>query len=93
MSLVNRGVLVRLGLGWFGGVITCKAQKTQNRVEYDYRVTIDVDHSTHIMKLPPNAYSPEENSVVGAWVLLEPSMVPSRAIKSGLALTSNVRHK
>ena len=27
VSLVNWGVLVRLGLGWFSGVITCKAQK------------------------------------------------------------------
>ena len=38
VSLVNRGVLVRLGLAWFGGVITNMAQKKQNRLEDGYRV-------------------------------------------------------
>ena len=35
---VNQRVLVRLGLGWFGGVITPKAQKNQNGFEYGYTV-------------------------------------------------------
>ena len=93
VSLVNRGVLVRLGIGWFGGVITREAQKKHNRLEYGYRFILDVDQSTHSMKLPQNAYGTEENSVVGAWVLLERSTVPSRVSRSGRALTSNVRHK
>ena len=84
---------MRLGLGWFGGVITRTAQKKQNRLEYGYRVILDVDQSTHSMKLPLNAYSTEENSVVGAWALLERSTMPSRVSRSGRALTSNVRHK
>ena len=32
LSLANRGVLVRLELGWFGGVITRKAQNKQSRL-------------------------------------------------------------
>ena len=93
VSLVNRGILVRLGLGWFGGVITRKAQKKQNRLEYGYRVILDADQITYSLRLPPNAYSTEENSVVGAWVPLQRPTVPSRVSRSGLALTSNVRHK
>ena len=93
VSLVNRGVLVRLGIGWFGGVITREAQKKHNRLEYGYRFILDVDQSTHSMKLPQNAYGTEENSVVGAWVLLERSTVPSRVSRSGRALTSNIRDR
>ena len=74
-------------------MITRKAQKKQNRLEYGYRVILDVDPSTHSTKLPLNADSTEENSVVGAWVLFERLMVPSRVSKSGRALTSNVRYK
>ena len=71
-----------------------KVQKKQNRLEYGYRAILGVDQSTHSsMKLPLSAYSTEENSVVGAWVLLERSTVPSRVSRSGRALTPNVRHK
>ena len=85
---------MRLRLDWFGEVITRKAQKEHNGLEYGYRVILDVDQSTHSsMKLALNAYSTEENSVVGAWELLERSTVPSRVSRSGRALTSNVRHK
>ena len=77
VSLVNRGVLVRLVLGWFGGVITRRAQKKRNSLEHGYRLILHVDQSTHSMKLPLNACSTEENSVVGAWVRLERSTVPS----------------
>ena len=55
---------------------------------------LEVDQSTYKVELPLNAYSTEENSVVGAWVvLLERSTVPSRVSRSGRALTFNVRHK
>ena len=92
VSMVNRGVLVRLGSGWFGRVITRKAQKKKNKFDYGYCLILDVDQITDRKKLPLNAYSARENSVVGAWVLLERSMVPSR-VRSGRALTSKVRHK
>ena len=56
---------MRLRLDWFGEVITRKAQKEHNGLEYGYRVILDVDQSTHSsMKLALNAYSTEENSVV-----------------------------
>ena len=47
VSVVNRRIPVRLGLGWFGGVITRKAQKKQNRLEYGYRVILDADQITY----------------------------------------------
>ena len=87
VSVVNRRIPVRLGLGWFGGVITRKARKKQNRLEYGCHVILDVDFITHNIKLPLNAYSAGENSVVRAWELLERSTVPSHVSKSGRALT------
>ena len=50
-SLVKRGVLVRLGLGWFGGVITRRAHQS-SRCEHDYRVMLHADGSIKSMKLP-----------------------------------------
>ena len=46
VSLVNVGVLVGPGLGWFGEVSTRKAQKKQNVLDYGCRVILDVDQST-----------------------------------------------
>ena len=74
-------------------MITRKAQKNQNRLEYGFRVVLDVDQSTQSITSPLNAYSTEENSVVGTWVLLERSTVPSGVCRSKRALTSNVRQK
>ena len=74
-------------------MITRKAQKNQNRLEYGFRVILDVDQSTQSITSPLNAYSTEENSVVGTWVLLERSTVPSGVCRSKRALTSNVRQK
>ena len=74
-------------------MITCIAQqKKQNRFEYDCRVILDIDEIMRSMKLPLNAYSAEENSVVGVLVLLEPATAPSRVNRSRRALTSNVRY-
>ena len=84
---------MRLVLGWFGGVIMRKAHKKQNRLEYGYRVILNVDQITYSMKLPLNASSAEEDSVVGAWVPLKRPTLPSRVSRSGRALTSNLRHK
>ncbi|CAN0582865.1 unnamed protein product, partial [Ectocarpus sp. 12 AP-2014] len=41
-SLVKRGVLVELGLGWFGGLIARTASQSSRRT-YDYRVTLHSD--------------------------------------------------
>ena len=73
--------------------VSSSGRLEQSRLEYGYRMALDVDQSTHSMKLPLNAYSTDENAVVGAWALLERSTVPSRVSRSGRALTSNVRHK
>ena len=77
----------------FGKVITPKEYKKQYRLKYGCRVMLGVDQSTHSMKVPLNAYSTEEKPVLGAWMQLERSTVPSRERRSGRALTSNVRHK
>ena len=69
-SLVKRGVLVRLSMGWFGGLITRKSQERTKEL-YDYRVHLEEDQSVRSMKLPSGAYSMETSAAVGAWVLLE----------------------
>lgn len=71
-SLVKRGVLVRLSIGWFGGLI---ARKSQERTKdlYDYRVHLEEDQSVRSLKLPLGAYSTESSAAVGAWVLLQPN--------------------
>ena len=82
--LLKRGVLLRLGLGWFGGVITRRAQE-RNRSVYDYRVMLETDESTLRMKLPLDAYSTDENAAVGAWALLEPVVDSDRSTAEGAA--------
>ena len=69
-SLVKRGVLVRLSMGWFGGLITRKSQERTKEL-YDYRVHLEEDQSVRSMKLPLGAYNTETSAAVGAWVLLE----------------------
>lgn len=93
VSLVNPGIFGRLGLTWFAAVITRKAQKKHNRLDYDYSVILNVDEITRSMKLPLNKYSAEDNSVVGVLVLLEPVTAPSRVNRSRRALTSVARYK
>ena len=66
--LLQRGVLVRLGMGWFGGLII---QQSPQRHLYDYCVQLEVDHSTRKMKLPLEKYSGDPDAAVGSWVLLE----------------------
>ena len=45
-SLVKRGVLVRLGMGWFGGLITRKSQeRTKDLYDY-YCVHLEADKRT-----------------------------------------------
>ncbi|CAN0237471.1 unnamed protein product, partial [Ectocarpus sp. 6 AP-2014] len=69
-SLLQRGVLVKLSLGWFGGLITRQSQE-RTRHLYDYRVHFELDQSTRGMKLPLEKYSEDADAVVGSWVLLE----------------------
>ena len=70
-SLVKRGVLVRLSMGLFGGLITRQSQERTKHM-YDYRVHLAEDQSVRSLKLPLDAYSTDPNAWVGAWVLLEP---------------------
>ena len=70
--LVKRGVLLRLSMGWFGGLITRQSQERTKHV-YDYRVRLAEDQSVRSMKLPLDAYSMDPNAGVGAWVLLNPN--------------------
>ena len=96
-SLVGRGVLLRMGLGWFGGKIMRIAQD-RTRDKYDYRVMLNEDESTHSMRLPIEEYDVDENAGVGAWVLLEPDAMPVMqnqqvgVRRSGRTLTPNVRN-
>ena len=71
-SSVQCGVLVKLGLGWFGGVMTRRVHQ-KSRHEYGYRVILHTDRSTRGMKLPLESYSTNEGASVRAWVLLKMS--------------------
>ena len=53
-SLVKQRVLVRLGMGWFGGLITHQSQERTKHV-YDYRVHFVEGQSLRSMKLPLDA--------------------------------------
>ncbi|CAB1107234.1 unnamed protein product [Ectocarpus sp. CCAP 1310/34] len=72
-SLLQRGLLVRLGMGWLGGIITRQSQE-RTRHLYDYRVHLDLDQSTRSMKLPLEMYR-DPDAVVDSWILLERSTV------------------
>ena len=69
-SLVKRGVLVTIRMGWFGFLITRKSQERAKEL-YDYRLHLEENQSVRSMKLPSGAYSMETSAAVGAWVLLE----------------------
>ena len=69
-SFLQRGVLVRLGMGWFGGLIA-RQSRQHTRHFYDYRAHLEQDQSTRRMKLPLEKYSGDPDAVVGSWVLLE----------------------
>ena len=64
-SLVKRGVLGRLCMGWFGGLITRKSQERTEEVS-DYRVHLEEDQSVRSMTLPLCAYSTETSAAMGA---------------------------
>ncbi|CAN0317409.1 unnamed protein product [Ectocarpus sp. 13 AM-2016] len=64
-SLVKRGVLVELGLGWFGGLIARTASQSSRRT-HDYRVTLHSDGSTSSVELPLEFYSTDEAAAIGA---------------------------
>ncbi|CAB1096297.1 unnamed protein product [Ectocarpus sp. CCAP 1310/34] len=63
--LLRRGVLVRLGMGWFGGLIAQQSQK-ETRHLYDYCVQLELDQSTRKMKLPLDKYSGDSDAAVGS---------------------------
>ncbi|CAB1106322.1 unnamed protein product [Ectocarpus sp. CCAP 1310/34] len=67
--LLRRGVLVRLGMGWFGGLITQQSQKDTRHL-YDYCVQLELDQSTRKMKLPLDKYSGDSDAAVGSWFFI-----------------------
>ena len=68
-NLVNQEILLRLGMGWFRGVITRKAQGRTSHL-YDFRVFLETDGSTRSMKLPLAKYSVDGAAAEGSWALL-----------------------
>ena len=68
-NLVNQEILLRLGMGWFRGVITRKAQARTSHL-YDFRVFLETDGSTRSMKLPLAKYSVDGAAAEGSWALL-----------------------
>ena len=58
-------VLVRLGMGWFGSLITRQSQQ-RTRHLYDYRVHLEQDQSTRSMKLLLKKYSGDPYAVAGS---------------------------
>ncbi|CAB1096151.1 unnamed protein product [Ectocarpus sp. CCAP 1310/34] len=68
--LFRRGVLVRLGMGWFGGLIIQQSQQDTRHL-YDYCVQLELDQSTRKMKLLLDEYTGDPDAAVGSWVLLE----------------------
>ena len=88
---MKRGVLVKLGLGWFGGLILRRAHPPSRDV-YDYRVVLHCDGSTCSMKLPLELYTTDENAGVGAWVLLEVEAEEATVRRSRRSTTRNVRN-
>ena len=96
-SLVRRGVLLCMGLGWLGGKITRRAQEL-TKDKYGHRVMLNEDESAYSMTLPIEEYDVNENAGVGAWVLLEPIARPAAqdqhvgVRRSGRTLAPNVRN-
>ena len=74
LRMTRRGVLVRLGMGCFGALITRKSQE-RTKDMYVYRVHLEADQNVRSMKLPLAADSTENSAAVGVWVLLEPNDV------------------
>ena len=89
-SLVGRGLLMRLRLGWFGELLHVELSFYSNRNNYDFRVVLGHDDRTHSMALCLNACPAEESTCEGAWVLLEPT-ASIRVSSSGRRFTENVR--
>ncbi|CAB1108961.1 unnamed protein product [Ectocarpus sp. CCAP 1310/34] len=83
--LLRRGVLVRLGMGWFGGLITQQYQKDTRHL-YDYCVQLELDQSTRKMKLPLDKYSGDSDAAVGSWVLLESVSRSGRVRRTNVTL-------
>ena len=67
-------MLFRLSMGWVGGLITRKRHEPTKEL-CDYRVHLEENQSVWSMKLPLGACSMETSAVVGAWVLLELSLI------------------
>ncbi|CAB1103676.1 unnamed protein product [Ectocarpus sp. CCAP 1310/34] len=85
--LLRRGVLVRLGMGWFGGLIIQEAQQDTRHL-YDYylcaagaRPEYAQDEVAIIDK-----YSGDSDAAVSSWVLLESISRSGRARRTNVTL-------
>ncbi|CAN0469782.1 unnamed protein product, partial [Laminaria digitata] len=61
--------MLRLGMGWFRGLITRKAHTRTSHL-YDFRVFLETDGSTRSLKLPLAKYSGDGAAAEGSWALL-----------------------
>ena len=68
-ALVNQEILLRLGMGWFRGVITRKAQ-ARTSDHYDFRVFLETDGSTRGVKRLLAKYSVDGAAAEASWALL-----------------------
>lgn len=90
-------MLLCVGLGWFGGKISRRAQE-RIKDKYDYRVMLKENENTQTMRAIIEEYDVDKNANVGDWMLLEPmalSAVQDQHVgvrRSGRTLTPNVRN-
>ena len=72
-------------------MITRQSQEGTRRI-YDYREQLDLDQSTHSMKLPLEMDSGDPDAVLGSWVLLERSTVEQMDGEPSWALVEREGH-
>ncbi|CAB1107559.1 unnamed protein product [Ectocarpus sp. CCAP 1310/34] len=83
--LLRRGVLVGLGIGWFGGLIIQQSQQDTRHL-YDYCVQLELDQSTRKMRLLLDKYTGDLDATVGSWVLLESVSRSGRVRRTNVTL-------
>ncbi|CAB1117836.1 unnamed protein product [Ectocarpus sp. CCAP 1310/34] len=90
--LLRRGVLVRVGMAWFGGLIIQQSQQdTRHLYAYDYCVQLELDQSTRKMKLPLDKYTGDLDAAEGSWVLLESVSRSGRVRRTNVTLPCGPR--
>ena len=67
-ALVNQGIMLRLGMGWFKGVIARKPQACTSD-PFNFKMFIEINSSTRSVKLPLAKYSVNEAAAEESWAL------------------------